>query len=124
MRPDIEDILPLTPLQAGFLFHAIYDQVGPDPYVAQVSIVLDGPCDTAALRTAAETLLARHANLRVAFQYEDPEKPLQVVMRNVGLVWEERDLSAESAQSQAAALERLQVQERSRRFDVAQPPLL
>ena len=41
--PRIEDILPLSPLQEGLLFHALYDAQGPDVYTVQLLLELDGP---------------------------------------------------------------------------------
>ena len=35
--PRIEDILPLSPLQEGLLFHALYDAQGPDVYNTQLA---------------------------------------------------------------------------------------
>ena len=34
--PQIEDILPLSPLQEGLLFHALYDAQAPDVYTIQL----------------------------------------------------------------------------------------
>ena len=43
--PQIEDILPLSPLQEGLLFHALYDAQAPDVYTVQLVLGLDGPLD-------------------------------------------------------------------------------
>ena len=48
--PQIEDILPLSPLQEGLLFHALYDAQAPDVYTVQLVLALQGPLDGAALR--------------------------------------------------------------------------
>ena len=40
--PEIEDILPLSPLQEGLLFHALYDAQGPDVYTVQLELELEG----------------------------------------------------------------------------------
>ena len=40
--PEIEDILPLTPLQEGLLFHALYDARSPDVYTVQLDLELAG----------------------------------------------------------------------------------
>jgi len=45
---EIEDILPLSPLQEGFLFHASYDEGSPDVYVVQIVLTLEGRLDAAA----------------------------------------------------------------------------
>ena len=38
--PQIEDILPLSPLQEGLLFHALYDAQAPDVYTVQLVLAL------------------------------------------------------------------------------------
>ena len=40
--PRIEDILPLSPLQEGLLFHALYDAQAPDVYTVQLELDLEG----------------------------------------------------------------------------------
>ena len=45
--PKLEDVLPLSPLQEGLLFHALYDTQGPDLYTVQVVLGLEGPLDSA-----------------------------------------------------------------------------
>ena len=49
--PQIEDILPLSPLQEGLLFHALYDAQAPDVYTVQFELDLEGPLDEAALKS-------------------------------------------------------------------------
>ncbi|MEU7137797.1 condensation domain-containing protein, partial [Streptomyces sp. NPDC046261] len=124
MVSDLEDILPLSPLQAGLLFHAVYDDQGPDVYNVQVAFELVGPWDTEALRAAARTLLARHANLRAGFLYEGLEQPVQVVPKAVELPWTEVDLRARDAGAREAEVARLLAEDRARRFDLSQPPLM
>ncbi|MEU5289298.1 condensation domain-containing protein [Streptomyces sp. CA-278952] len=88
----IEDMLPLSPLQEGLFFHALYDEAGPDVYTVQRAIDVAGELDAEALRAAAEALLRRHANLRMAFRCAGLSRPVQVVPRQVRLPWREVDL--------------------------------
>src|SRR6185369_8331690 len=48
--PQIDDVLPLSPLQEGLLFHALYDTQSPDIYTVQIVLELTGPLDRAMLR--------------------------------------------------------------------------
>ena len=59
----VEDILPLSPLQEGLLFHALYDARGPDVYTVQLELELDGALDGSVLQAAVEAVVNRHASL-------------------------------------------------------------
>ncbi|MGP8298317.1 non-ribosomal peptide synthetase [Streptomyces inhibens] len=122
----LEDILPLTPLQDGLLFHALYDERQLDVYTVQFVLTLEGDVDAAALRAACSALLRRHANLRVGIMHEGLEQPVQVVPTEVALPWEEADLRDQDGDGHAvrAEADRLLAEHRERRFDVAKPPLL
>ncbi|WP_329618540.1 non-ribosomal peptide synthetase [Streptomyces sp. S465] len=119
-----EDILPLSPLQEGLLFHALYDEKGHDVYTVQVVLDLGGTLDVAALKESAAALLRRHANLRVGFLHPKQSRPVQVVSREVRLPWAEADLGGLDADARAAELARLQDQEKAHRFDLSRPPLM
>ena len=122
--PGLAEVWPLSPLQQGLLFHALYDRQGPDVYTIQLAYDLDGAPDAGALRAAGQALLARHANLRACFrQPAGSAEPVQVIPREAALPWREEDLSG-PGEPDAEAAERLADAERGRRFDVAAPPLL
>ncbi|MGW1715505.1 amino acid adenylation domain-containing protein [Streptomyces sp. NPDC002156] len=134
-RSGISDILPLSPLQEGLLFHALYDDDrSPDVYAAQQVLELTGKVDPAAVRAAGQALLDRHPNLRACFRRRESGQPFQIVPMDVELPWSEADLSAydeqdgqedrEGQDGREAAWQRLLDEERIRRFDLAKPPLL
>ncbi|MFE5895801.1 condensation domain-containing protein, partial [Streptomyces sp. NPDC056462] len=118
----IEDILPLQPLQEGFLFHSLVADGSVDVYTSQLRFDVAGEVDGAALRRAGERLLARHANLRAGFRHEGVSRPVQVVYRRVRLPWAEVDLSG-AVDVEARAAE-LASEDRLRPFDLGRPPLL
>ncbi|WP_367042213.1 amino acid adenylation domain-containing protein [Streptomyces sp. Je 1-332] len=120
----LQDILPLAPLQEGLLFHSVYDETATDVYLVQQAIDLEGDLDTAALRAACRTLLARHANLRAAFRYAGLKRPVQMIPHQVALPWEELDLTGHPEEERAAAADRALEEDRLRRFDLAKPPLM
>ena len=122
--PKLEDVLPLSPLQEGLLFHALYDTQGPDLYTVQVVLGLEGPLDSDALRVAAEALLERHANLRASFVHDGLSRPVQVIVPEVALPWSEVDLSGLGAAQCEERLAQLLAQERSLRFELGRGPLV
>ena len=121
---EVEDIWPLTPLQEGLLFHALYDQATLDVYVRVICFDLQGPLDAGRLRAAGGDLLSRHPNLRVAIWHEGLDKAVQVVLRQAELPWAEVDLSGLAEGDQMRELELLTYREQSRRFELERPPLL
>ncbi|NGN70383.1 non-ribosomal peptide synthetase, partial [Streptomyces sp. A7024] len=122
--PRLAEVLPVSPLQEGLLFHALFDEQARDVYVEQIDMGLDGPLDVPVLRASWQAMLDRHASLRAGFrQLAGAEQPVQVIPERVALPWQEEDLSALGANA-AAEAERLGAEERARRFDPAVPPLL
>ncbi|MFF3566625.1 amino acid adenylation domain-containing protein [Nocardia jiangxiensis] len=118
--PALEDIWPLTPLQAGLLFHAQLADGTPDDYIVQLCLELGGRVDADRLRHAAQTLVGRHSNLRIAFARNGSGEPVQVVHSHVDVPFARIDL-AESADT-AATLDDLM--DTDRHFDTTVPPLL
>ncbi|EID17508.1 linear gramicidin synthetase subunit D [Mycobacterium xenopi RIVM700367] len=70
----IADILPLTPLQQGLLFHAWAARDGDDLYAVQVDIELSGAVDRQRLREAVHTVITRYPHLVARFcsRYDEP----------------------------------------------------
>ncbi len=120
----IADILPLSPLQAGLLFHHDFDETAGDVYTVQLSVGLEGRLDRPALWAAAEAQLQRHANLRAAFRYRQHDEPVQVVPTRVSVPHSEADLSALPDDLGQAELNRLAEEHRARRFDLRRAPAL
>ncbi|RZB19947.1 non-ribosomal peptide synthetase [Streptomyces sp. F001] len=120
--PELADVWPLSPLQEGMLFHALADSAGPDVYTVQMALHLDGSVDGKALRAAGQRMLKRHPNLRAAFRHEALDRPVQIIEDGTQLPWQDVDLSARPDAD--AALDAFLADERARRFDLAQPPLM
>ncbi|KPI05694.1 amino acid adenylation domain protein [Actinobacteria bacterium OK074] len=123
-RSLVEDVWPLSPLQEGLLFHAAFDDQGPDVYQGQRTLELAGPLDAGRLRTSWEALLARHGALRASFRGRKSGEAVQVIAREATLPWRMEDVSGLAEADALAEAERLSARERSERFDLAVAPLL
>ncbi|MER6312374.1 amino acid adenylation domain-containing protein [Streptomyces sp. NPDC001581] len=117
----IEDMLPLSPLQQGMLFHSVYDASAPDVYTVQVSVSLSGPVDADRLERAGAALLRRHPNLRAGFWHEGVPQPVQFVPAEVTFALGRADVSADPSEASVRRVERAEL---DRRFELHRPPLL
>ncbi|MFJ5885171.1 amino acid adenylation domain-containing protein [Kitasatospora cineracea] len=124
-HPGLADVLPLSPLQEGLLFHDRMLPSGDDAtYTSLTSLDLDGPLDRAALVRAVDAAVARHDALRAGFELTAAGEPVQVVAGPVRVPWSEHDLSGLGGPRQDAESARIGDAEAARRFDLARPPLL
>ena len=121
---NIEEILPLSPLQEGLLFHALYDAQAPDVYIVQLKLDLEGRLDEGALKAAVQVLLQRHISLRACFCYKNLAQPVQIIVSAVQPPWHNIDLSLLDEAARDRRLTQILAEDRSQRFDLASPPLL
>ncbi|ORB11038.1 condensation domain-containing protein, partial [Mycobacterium noviomagense] len=83
----VADVLPLTPLQQGLLFHARAAQAsGDDVYAVQLAITITGPLDPHRLREALHTVITRHPNLVARF-CEEFDEPVQIIPAQPQTPW-------------------------------------
>ncbi|MFD8200064.1 amino acid adenylation domain-containing protein [Streptomyces sp. NPDC059701] len=120
----IEAALPLTPLQEGMLFHALYDPDGADVYTVQAPFELTGALDADALRAACADTLAGHTALRAGFRERTGGRPVQLIRRTATTAWTSLDLAGEEDAVRVERLVAFLEDERRRRFDMADPPLI
>nr|WP_042178681.1 non-ribosomal peptide synthetase [Kibdelosporangium sp. MJ126-NF4]CEL13334.1 Siderophore biosynthesis non-ribosomal peptide synthetase modules [Kibdelosporangium sp. MJ126-NF4]CTQ99025.1 Siderophore biosynthesis non-ribosomal peptide synthetase modules [Kibdelosporangium sp. MJ126-NF4] len=123
-RSSIDDVLPLSPLQEGLLFHALLNEHGQDVYVGQLAAELEGPLNAESMRAACQALLRRHSILRACFRQGKRGQPLQVIARDVELPWRDVDLSGLPAESRPVEMTKLAAEDLARGFDLTRPPLL
>jgi amino acid adenylation domain-containing protein/non-ribosomal peptide synthase protein (TIGR01720 family) len=122
--PTLVDILPLTPLQEGLLFHSLLQTGNDDVYAVQTNLEFTGEMHAERLRQAMEVLLMRYANLRVSIYGEGLSQPVQVVPATVDLPWCEVDLSALSEDDQKLRRAEILAAERAQGFTFSAGPLL
>ncbi|HLP46843.1 MAG TPA: condensation domain-containing protein, partial [Candidatus Kapabacteria bacterium] len=77
---NIENILALTPLQEGLLFHYLKDpQDG--LYFEQLSLELTGPVDRRYFEKAWNVVIETNEMLRTVFRWEKLERPSQLILK-------------------------------------------
>jgi amino acid adenylation domain-containing protein len=119
----IEDLYELSPMQQGMLFHTLYAPES-EVYFEQLLCILSGELNFSAFQKAWEQVVARHSILRSAFFWEEIEKPLQMVSKQVDLPWEKLDWRHLTSDEQKQQLEDFLVSDRHKGFDLNQAPLM
>ncbi|GAA4791374.1 non-ribosomal peptide synthase/polyketide synthase [Streptomyces ziwulingensis] len=120
---EVADLLPLTPLQEGMLFHRL---VGGDDdvYVDQAALLLDGVADPDAFAVAWQRVADRTPALRTSVVWQDVPVPLQVVHRAVRVPVTRLDWRAADPAERADRFDRLRAEDLARGIDLATAPLM
>ncbi|KQH77025.1 hypothetical protein AO501_11190 [Mycobacterium gordonae] len=96
----VADVLPLTPLQRGLLFHA--DTAEDDVYAVQLDFTVSGPLDPARLHAAVQAVVARHPHLCARFT-EEFDEPVQIIPARPEVPWQYLELENHQIEAVCAA---------------------
>ena len=117
----VADILPLTPLQQGLLFHAyIAHGSGDDVYAVQLDITLSGRLDQHRLHDAVRMVVNRYPNLVARFCGQFAE-PVQIIAADPVAPWRYVELDAHGGDVEEQ-IARVCVAERAAVCDLADGP--
>jgi aryl carrier-like protein len=122
---DVEDAYPLSPLQQGMLFDALYEPEA-GRYVSQLAVEAGAGLDPELFRAAWEHVAARHPALRTSFSWQGLDAPLQLVHRRaeVRSVVDPAGLAGPDRETRDRRLDELLAADRRRGFDLGSAPLL
>ncbi|MEN3304154.1 MAG: hypothetical protein V7603_356 [Micromonosporaceae bacterium] len=120
----VEDIYPLTPMQAGMVFHSLVDASTTGAYFNQVRLRLSGVADPRALGDAWQRVVDANPVLRSAVVWQGVAEPVQVVRRAVRLPVAHHDWRECSDVERAGRLELLLAIDRARGVDLGIAPLM
>ncbi|MTE22328.1 amino acid adenylation domain-containing protein [Streptomyces sp. TRM43335] len=120
---EVADLYPLTPMQAGMLFHSLMD---PDSrtYVNQVQLVLSGVTDPQALATAWQRTVDANPMLRTRLVWQETAEPLQAVQQRATVPVTHLDWSGRPAEGCERDLDELLDRDRRAGIDLTRAPLM
>ena len=119
----LEDIYPLSHMQQGLLFHALY-QPHLDAYFEQLYWVQQGGFEEALFSRAWQRVLDRHAALRASFVWEGVKDPVQVIHAALKFPCEQIDWRGVGVAEQQEHLAAFLAADRERGFLLEKAPLL
>ncbi|KPC95423.1 hypothetical protein ADL27_09225, partial [Streptomyces sp. NRRL F-6602] len=120
---NVADLCPLTPLQAGMLFHTLAEPEG-GAYFEQMSFRMDGVAAPELLERAWQHVTDHLEILRSAVVWEQVDQPLLVVRRNVTQPVTHLDWRGLSEEEQGRALARHLAEDRELGIDLAAAPMV
>lgn len=104
-KANVEAIYPLNFLQQALLFHSLQETI--DQGFLRVKCVLKGKINVEAFQDAWRQNIQRHEVLRTSAHWENLDKPVQVVHKEVSLPFTFHDWSENSEPEQKAKFEEL-----------------
>ncbi len=122
-RAVIRDIYPLSPMQEGMLFHAMYHSGGA-MYVDLMVLDLEGRLDPDLLALGLGALVRRHDALRTLFIHEGVKRPLQWVLERLDTPLRREDISGLTEAGQQRFVDDFIGKERQKGFELSGGPLL
>jgi NRPS condensation-like uncharacterized protein len=120
---NIDDLYELSPMQQGMLFHSLYAPES-DVYFEQLLCILQGELNFSAFEQAWQQVVNRHPVLRSSFYWEEIEKPLQMVSKQVQIPWVKLDWRNFTPDEQQQHLGDFLKCDRQKQFALSQAPLM
>lgn len=116
-KKNTEDILALTPLQEGMLFHYLKE---PDNslYFVQLSLEISGEINIDFFKEAWNAVVNNHEMLRTVFRWEKLASPIQIILKKHDVNFTYRDLAIE-CDNKVYRVEELKKSDLSKGFDLA-----
>ena len=116
------DAYPLSELQAGMVFHNLWERETATYHDIQ-AMILESRLEEAALRAAGQRLIEHHEVLRTTIHLSDYEEPLQAVHESVPVSLTVTDWIDRDAAEQRVLLQDFVRREGSSSFDLERGPL-
>jgi iturin family lipopeptide synthetase B len=120
-KKNIRDILALTSMQEGMLFHYLRDPDS-ETFFEQLSLQITGAIDVNYFVQAWEMVIKTNEMLRTLFRWESLNKPVQIILTKHKLQWEYYDLSDIDADEAGKRQESIKLKDRGKKFDLRHVP--
>jgi amino acid adenylation domain-containing protein len=118
---EIEDIIALTPMQEGMLFHYLKNSKS-NHYFEQLSLEISGEIDVEIFEKSWNVVIEANEMLRAVFRWEKLEKSMQIILKEHKCKVIFYDLSKKDSSRKKMLLEEIKNKDRLDTFDLHQVP--
>jgi fengycin family lipopeptide synthetase D len=122
LKSNIEDILPLTPMQESMLFQYLQDPHN-GQYLEQLTLYLSGKVDTTSFMKAWNFVAGNNEILRTVFRWEKLEQPVQIIFKQYELPIREADLTGSAPARRQGLLREIIAKDREEGVNISAAPL-
>ncbi len=116
-KKNIEDMMSLTPMQEGMLFHYM-KQPEENQYFEQLCLNLSGVMDTHIFERAWNHVVKTNEVLRTVFRWEKLKKPIQIILKEHKASIYIHDLTVKTNENKEKLLDEIRTKDKSRQFDL------
>jgi polyketide synthase PksJ len=120
-KQNVEDMMGLTAMQAGMLFHYLANPLSP-LYMEQIRLTLSGKIDNRQFKKAWNILADTNEMLRSVFAWEKLEEPVQIVLKRKEIPIRVFDLSAQDQQTQKTSQQTIIDNDKNQPLDLIREP--
>lgn len=120
-RSLVRDILALTPLQKGILFHHLKEP-GSGAYEAQLDLAISGAVDRRLFEETWRIITAQYDMLRTVFRWEGITDAVQLILKQHTPHTRFFDLTPKTGEDKTRAWEEIKTADREKGFDLQQVP--
>lgn len=120
-KGNIENILALSPMQEGMLFHYLKEPES-ELYFEQLSLRIKGDIDLRLFKEAWHFIVQTNEMLRTVFRWEKLKKPVQIVLKNIKIKIDYYDISNENNEIKEKLIEEIKIKDRKEKFNLINVP--
>ncbi|MFI8709002.1 amino acid adenylation domain-containing protein, partial [Bacillus sp. NPDC077411] len=120
-RENVQDILRLTPMQEGLLFHYLSGNESSE-YFEQLDINLSGEINIELLEKACNLLAQSNPTLRTVFKWRNIDKPIQIVLKKKDIDFQYHNWIACKKEEQERQINLLKANDKEQGFDLEYVP--
>ena len=121
-KDNVEEILSLTPMQQGMLYHYIQNPDS-DLHFQQMSLTLSGDIKFQYIEDAFNVLIERNEALRTVFRWEKIDNPIQIIMKTHRIKMNKHDFSSFREEEKEEKLIKVRKMDKEEKFNLEQVPI-
>ncbi|MCK4258961.1 MAG: hypothetical protein KAX49_08285, partial [Halanaerobiales bacterium] len=117
---NVQNILSLTPMQEGMLFHYLHDIE--NYYFEQLCLKIRGKIKMEVMRKAWNYVIEANEMLRTIFRWEKLQKPVQIILKTYEVPLRIHDLSNLTDSEKEQKIYEIQEQDQHNQIDISKEP--